>query len=197
MLFRQQAVDAQKQKLHGNVSLAQPLSIYTSVFILLAVVVCIVIYISFSHYARKETVRGYLVPDKGLIKTYANRSGNIETLHVADGDVVTEGTPLATIVLRRSMLSGEELSESLIDELKQQLELLVNEQTVNQTMLENESLRLKTAITDNQQALAVLANLEVLLSKRLALQLSHRNSTKNCIKMGFFQPWIIKPSKKN
>ncbi len=185
MLFRQQAVDAQKQKLHGNVSLAQPLSIYTSVFILLAVVVCIVLYISFSHYARKETVRGYLVPDKGLIKTYANRNGNIETLHVADGDVVSEGTPLATIVLRRSMLSGEELSESLIDELKQQLNLLTDEQAVNQTMLANESLRLKTAITDNQQALAVLANLEVLLSKRLALQLSQQAQHQKLHQDGF------------
>ncbi|MGS0724845.1 hypothetical protein ACVBKF_01560 [Shewanella sp. 0m-11] len=32
-LFRQQAVEAQKQKLHGDVSLAQPISIYVSMYL--------------------------------------------------------------------------------------------------------------------------------------------------------------------
>ena len=93
MLFRKQAVEAQKQKLHGEVSLAQPISIFVTAAILLAIIIAIVLFLSFSHYARKETVRGYLVPDKGLIKTYANRSGNVHVLHVREGDTVDKGSP--------------------------------------------------------------------------------------------------------
>ncbi|GIU14575.1 MULTISPECIES: HlyD family efflux transporter periplasmic adaptor subunit [unclassified Shewanella] len=173
-LFRQQAVEAQKQKLHGDVSLAQPISIYVSATILLCIIIAIIFFLSFSHYARKETVRGYLVPDKGLIKTYANRSGNIDVLHVSEGDIIKKGSPLATIVLSRSMLSGEELSESLIDELKLQLTLLTTEQRVNQSLLAKETQRLKNAITDNKKALNVSVKLETLLTEKLALQLKQQ-----------------------
>lgn len=130
-IFRQQAIEAQKNKLHGDISLAQPLSIYSVVCTLLAVVVAISIFLSFSNYSRKETVRGYIVPDKGVIKTYASRSGNIEQLHVKEGDIVEDGQPLATIVLSRSMVSGEELSENLIIQLEKQINLLVEEKETN------------------------------------------------------------------
>ncbi|EDQ00905.1 HlyD family secretion protein [Shewanella benthica] len=184
-LFRQQAVEAQKQKLHGDVSLAQPISIYISVFTILSIIIAIVFFLSFSHYARKETVRGYLVPDKGLIKTFANRSGNIEILHVSEGDIVKKGSPLATIVLRRSMLSGEELSESLIEELRLQLTLLQVEQSVNSTMEVKDTARLKISMTDSRASLAVLAKLEALLVEKLALQMAQQVQHKKLYKDGF------------
>ncbi|WP_039036126.1 HlyD family secretion protein [Shewanella sp. ECSMB14102] len=184
-LFRKQAVEAQKQKLHGDISLAQPLSIYNSAFIIFVVVTAIAVFLSCSHYARKETVRGYLVPNKGLIKTFANRSGNVEKLHVSEGALVQEGDPLVTIVFRRSMTSGEELSESLIGELKQQLDLLEAERVVNQRMLADESVRLRTAISDNQSSLSVIPNLEKLLSEKLSMQLSQQNQHKKLYQDGF------------
>ncbi|ABZ76558.1 toxin secretion, membrane fusion protein [Shewanella halifaxensis HAW-EB4] len=184
-LFRQQAVEAQKQKLHGDVSLAQPISIYVSATVLLVIIVAIVFFLSLSHYARKETVRGYLVPDKGLIKTYANRSGNIDVLHVSEGDIIKKGSPLATIVLSRSMLSGEELSESLIDELKLQLTLLTTEQKVNQSLLAKETQRLKNSITDNKQALNVSVNLEALLTEKLALQVKQQTQHQKLFDDGY------------
>ena len=185
MLFRKQAVDAQKQKLHGDISLAQPMSIYSTAFILLAVVLAIASFLSFSHYARKETVRGYLVPDKGLIKTYANRSGNVDVLHVQEGDEVAKGMPLVTIVLRRSMLSGEELSESLIEELKQQLLLLDDEVQLNQSIQAQEAERLKTAISDNKASQSVSLNMGGLLSDKLSLQLKQQKQHEKLYQDGY------------
>ncbi|MCL1142745.1 HlyD family secretion protein [Shewanella gaetbuli] len=184
-LFRQQAIDNQQQKLHGDVSLAQPISIYVSTATLLAIIIAIIVFLSFSYYSRKETVRGYLVPDKGLIKTYANRSGNIEKLHVKEGDKISKGSPLVTIVLRRSMLSGEELSESLIDELTLQLNLLIAEQKVNHSIFTNDTAKLKTAIADHQAALDVNSNLEALLTNKLALQLSQQKQHEKLYKDGY------------
>ncbi|MGS0724844.1 HlyD family secretion protein [Shewanella sp. 0m-11] len=152
---------------------------------MLSIIIAIVFFLSFSHYARKETVRGYLVPDKGLIKTYANRSGNIDVLHVSEGDIIKKGSPLATIVLSRSMLSGEELSESLIDELKLQLTLLTTEQKVNQSLLAKETQRLKNSITDNKQALKVSVNLEALLTEKLALQLKQQTQHQKLFDDGY------------
>ncbi|MCL1073992.1 HlyD family secretion protein [Shewanella dokdonensis] len=184
-LFRKQTIEAQKQKLHGDVSLAQPLSIYNSAFIIFIVVTAIAVFLSCSHYARKETVRGYLVPNKGLIETFANRSGNVEKLHVSEGTLVQKGDPLVTIILRRSMTSGEELSESLIGELKQQLDLLEVERVVNQRMLGDESARLRTAISDNQSSLSVINNLEKLLFEKLSIQQSQQNQHKKLYQDGF------------
>lgn len=57
-LFRQQVVNEQKQRLYGDISLAQPLSIYTISIAILLIVTAIILFLYFSHYARKETVRG-------------------------------------------------------------------------------------------------------------------------------------------
>lgn len=89
-LFRQQVVD-KKQRLYRDIPLAQPLLIYTESLSILLIITAIILF--FSHYARKGTVRGYLVPEKGVIKTYANRSGNVDILHVKEGSDVNTGAP--------------------------------------------------------------------------------------------------------
>ncbi|MEI6858334.1 MAG: HlyD family efflux transporter periplasmic adaptor subunit [Shewanella sp.] len=169
-IFRSQAVEAQKNKLHGDISLAQPLSIYSIALTLSCVVIAIAIFLSFSHYARKETVRGYIVPDKGVIKTYASRSGNIERLHVKEGDIVENGQPLATIVLSRSMVSGEELSENLINQLMKQINLLIEEKQINKQLKIKEKNRLNISALDIKDSLLVVEQLDKLLVKKLNLQ---------------------------
>ncbi|WP_394203875.1 HlyD family secretion protein [Shewanella waksmanii] len=169
-MFRKQAVEAQKSKLHGDITLAQPLSIYTTAFILFSIVFAIALFLSFSSYARKETVRGYIVPDKGVIKAYASRSGNIETLHVKEGDKVASGQALATIVLNRAMVSGAELSENLIEQLEKQISLLREEQYTNQALKQKEITKLNIAIKDIQRSLTVTEQLEQLLTEKFSLQ---------------------------
>ncbi|WP_394147719.1 HlyD family secretion protein [Shewanella atlantica] len=169
-MFRKQAVDAQKNKLHGDISLAQPLSIYCVVTILVIVVAIVFIFLSFSNYTRKETVRGYIVPDKGVIKAYANRSGSIEKLHVNEGDVVESGQPLATIVLSRSMVSGEELSENLIAQLEKQVRLLAEEKETNNQLKIKELDRLNVSVSDIESSLLVVEQLDKLLFEKFNLK---------------------------
>ncbi len=54
MLFSKLAVDAKKQKMHRDISLTQPISIYSSAFILLVVIIVIAIFLSFSHYTESQ-----------------------------------------------------------------------------------------------------------------------------------------------
>lgn len=169
-IFRRQAVEAQKNKLHGDISLAQPLSIHSVATTLVIVAVTISLFLSFSNYARKETVRGYIVPDKGVIKTYASRSGIIEQLHVSEGDEVENGQSLATIVLSRSMVSGEELSENLIIQLERKINLLVEEKETNKQLKIKELSRLKVSAVDIQSSLLVIEQLDKLLVEKFKLQ---------------------------
>ena len=75
MLFREEAIQHQQQRLWGKVILVQPISL---VFYSVAAVVIVAViggFLFWGHYAKKEGVQGYLVPTKGLVKLYAARRG--------------------------------------------------------------------------------------------------------------------------
>ncbi|NMP31794.1 HlyD family efflux transporter periplasmic adaptor subunit [Thalassotalea sp. M1531] len=126
-LFRQEAVTHQSVRLTGAVSLAQPLSIKLTVFILMSVIFAIVTFIFNAEYSRKETVRGFLIPNKGVIKSFASQGGTIEKLWVQEGDRVNKGDPLVNLVLKQNSADGVSLSSKLQKQLKSQLALLDDE----------------------------------------------------------------------
>ena len=87
-LFRKEAVSHQSVRLTGSITLAQPLSLKLTVVILISVAVAIVTFLFSAEYSRKETVRGFLMPNKGVIKSFAAQGGTIEKLWVIEGDNV-------------------------------------------------------------------------------------------------------------
>jgi membrane fusion protein len=185
-LFRQEVLDARSQKLAGDISLAQPLSIKMITTLIVVIVITILIFLLNSHYARKETVRGYLTPNKGLIKTYAYRNGTVDTLHVSEGDKVNEGMPLATIILKRSMISGDDLSEVLIDELKIQKDILIKEELVSHLLYLKKQNKLKDDISNVKEFLIILSKTKKLIEKKLSIQLLQHNQYKALYQKGHF-----------
>ncbi|MBE4100881.1 HlyD family efflux transporter periplasmic adaptor subunit [Vibrio parahaemolyticus] len=169
-LFRQQAVDAQKQRLYGSISLAQPASIYGVALVLSMIVVMIAVFLFVSEYTRKETVRGYLVPEKGVLKTYASRAGTIEQLHVSEGELVLKGQPLATLVLRQGTSSGAQLSQVVVEQYKLQLLSLVAELKIQDEIEQKELQRVKQAIKDVDAKLVAYNELMQIAEDKLSLQ---------------------------
>jgi len=123
-LFRKEAVEEQSTRLFGEVSLAQPLSVKLTTILILVFVVTLLGFLLSASYTRKETVQGFLRPDKGLIKAYPNRGGILQELLVNEGSRVEKGSPLARIVIPQSSFSGEELSDKITVELHLQLDLV-------------------------------------------------------------------------
>jgi membrane fusion protein len=119
-LFRKEAVSHQSERLTGAITLAQPLSIKLTVAILVAVAIAIIIFLFNAEYSRKETVRGFLMPNKGVIKSFANQGGTIETLWVSEGDKVLKGQSLATITVQQKNGYGVDLSTQLSEQLNAQ-----------------------------------------------------------------------------
>ncbi len=81
-LFRKEAVSHQSERLTGAITLVQPLSIKLTVLILVSVAIAIVTFLFTAEYSRKETVRGFLMPSKGVIQSLATQGGTIEVTHV-------------------------------------------------------------------------------------------------------------------
>lgn len=62
-LFRQQAIDEQKDRLHGEVVLSQPASVVLITMVTFLMVACIVILLIAGSYSRRMPVDGYLSVD--------------------------------------------------------------------------------------------------------------------------------------
>ncbi|PCJ47262.1 MAG: toxin secretion protein [Gammaproteobacteria bacterium] len=182
-LFRKEAVSHQSERLTGVITLAQPLSLTLTVLILLSITVAIITFAFSAEYSRKETVRGFLMPNKGVIKSFANQGGTIEKLWVKEGDKVIKGQSLATIIVKQSNNSGIDLSTQLADQLNIQANLLSEEITQHQALEIQELLNLKTqkialqneqVALENQLALAE-EKLELLTEQQLNFDLLNKN----------------------
>lgn len=145
-LFRKEALEHRKDRLFGDVVLLQPLSMTVLVSIVVCVCFMILAILFWGTYARKETVQGYLVPDKGIVKTYAPQVGTIAKVHVREGDTVKEGDALITMISERAMQGGRDVDTLLLKELAtteaHQLERIKAEKT----LLVSENARLNSQI---------------------------------------------------
>ena len=147
-LFRKEAVSHQGERLTGAITLAQPLSIKLTVAILVSIACLVVVFLFNAQYSRKETVRGFLMPNKGVIKSFAAQGGTIEKLWVNDGDIVEKGQLLATLVIHQGNTDGVDLSQQLIKQINRQKSLLLDEINQHATLQVQEI----TNLNQRQQA---------------------------------------------
>ncbi|PHR55331.1 MAG: hypothetical protein COA43_15660 [Robiginitomaculum sp.] len=93
-LFRPESLEHKRRKLHGEVIIVQPMSFFilTATFFVLTAV--IVMFLANGTYQRKETVIGYIAPERGLSVIRADQGGRLTQVFVSVGDIVPAGTPL-------------------------------------------------------------------------------------------------------
>ncbi len=159
-LFRKQAIDHQRQRLHGEVTFAPPLSAWVLTGLLLALVSGITMALIFGQYARKETVTGWVVPDKGLVALRARHAGLVAEVHVQEGDHVRKGAVLVTLSKETSLKAGGESSERLLksfqmaeQEIKKRLVLIQKtyDNEVRELTLRRENLRKENLLLHQQK----------------------------------------------
>jgi membrane fusion protein len=167
-LFRESVLEAQRDQALGAALLIQPLS--TRLLTLVAVLIAagLIALTFWGAYTRKERVRGFLVPTRGLIKVYPREIGTVVEKQVAEGLRVAKGDPLFVIALERP--AGEALEAqsnaiarlrerrlSLEGELRQVAHMAeIETQTLQQrsTALEAELAQLGLEITTQQRRIA-------------------------------------------
>ncbi|PIP81033.1 MAG: hypothetical protein COW84_02045 [Gammaproteobacteria bacterium CG22_combo_CG10-13_8_21_14_all_40_8] len=168
-LFRQQAIDEQKDRLYGEVVISQPFSFHLISLAIFIIVLCIGLLLVYGTYARRETVMGYLVPDKGLIKIYAPVQGVLSKLHVNEGELVTKGDMLFTVSTVQTNNQGGDRDALLLSQLAQQkfdfLEKIEQEKQLNASQTQ----ALSKKIAGIQQALQQLESSLVLQQQQLTL----------------------------
>ena len=134
-LFREQAIEHHKNRLHGEV-LVLPSIPHVLVGVLLSIwVLAAIAWLVTSHYARQESVSGWLEPPTGVVKVFAeNANGKIKQILVEDGTQVTEGQTLLIINGDRTLTSGNTLESTLAEEYVRQQRFLSEQLTASDSI---------------------------------------------------------------
>ena len=130
-LFRKEAIDHKRRKLHGEVILVQPVGFFIMTAVFFVVTLALVGFLVNGEYKRKETVLGYLAPANGLSLIRADQGGRLTQVFVNEGDYVEVGAPLfesRVDVDTEGGFIGERRLESTDVRLSELKEQLVNTQ---------------------------------------------------------------------
>jgi len=159
-LFRKEAIEHQKERLLGDVLLFQPLSFKLLIGLIVAIVIAIILFLFCGSYARKETVSGFLLPDKGIAKIYAPQIGTISQVYVKEGQSVVAGQKLFSIITEHTAEEGHKVDNLLLEELARSQQDLENriagQESVNQAdlaRLQNQIVSLEAQLKQIQEKL--------------------------------------------
>ena len=120
-LFRKQAIEHQDNRLYGDVALTTPVSTWALTGLVGTIIAGIGIALFLGSYARKETVSGWLISDKGLVKIVSPQLGTIASVHVEEGWAVDAGAHLITLDLDTVFAGGDGVIETALGELEAQI----------------------------------------------------------------------------
>jgi membrane fusion protein len=153
-LFRQEAIDAQREKLLGEVSLARPvpLSVFTALAVAFAL--ALVAFSVWGEYARRERVDGFLALDVGAARILAPEPGTVAELLAREGDEVEAGQPLIRLSFERGTASGVTSGELVQREIAERRLVLDREQQQVKLLGQQQADALRRKIADLERELA-------------------------------------------
>lgn len=97
-LFREQALIARQEEGTGSVVYYQPLTLKLLLILLVLAFFAFIVYASLADINQTVLVRGFVSTTDGEVKVYASRPGQLDSLHVQNGDVVHKAQVLASVV---------------------------------------------------------------------------------------------------
>ena len=126
-LFRNEALEFNRDKLLGDVVMSRPVSLTLLTIFSAMLAILIVVFALCGEYTRKSHVQGYLAPDKGLIKIYAPQAGTLIEKHVKEGQVVEKGETLFVLSTESSSRDSAQTQASAIAKLRERRNSLTSE----------------------------------------------------------------------
>lgn len=147
-LFRQEAIDAQREKFFGETTDARPLSYWTLTAVAVCCAAMMVTVAVWGEYTRRERVEGFLALDVGAARVTFPDAGRVSVLHVREGQEVIAGMPLAKVSFERGTANAKSTSDVVAGELAQRRFLLEREQSQWQELGAQQLTQLRKRIAD-------------------------------------------------
>lgn len=155
-LFRQEAIDAQREKFIGEATNARALPLW--VFTLLAASIAgVVVSVGvWGQYTRRERVEGFLVSDVGAARVSFSDAGRVTELMVKEGEAVAKGMPMARVSFERATGEAKSTAAVVAGELGQRRQLLEREQMQIRELGVQQVAQIRKRATDLQNEIAQL-----------------------------------------
>ena len=157
-LFRQEAIDAQREKFLGEATVARPVPSWVFTLLAAGTAVLLIVVAVWGQYTRRERVEGYLALDTGAARVLITDAGRITDLVVKEGDEVRAGDPLAKVSFDRSLGTGASSSETAAREIGSRRAILEKEQAQWKELGEQQSAQLRRRVQDLQNEIAQVDN---------------------------------------
>jgi membrane fusion protein len=155
-LFRQEVLEHRADRLHGEVSIAIPISWQIIGFTLLAALATALVFLFSASYARIETVSGAVVLDRGVASIVPSRPGIVADIPAREGQHVRPGQPLVQIRSEEDLASGRTAPRRIRDALEQQDQRLASQTALMMNAAGAEQSRLAAEIAGLGQEIASL-----------------------------------------
>jgi membrane fusion protein len=127
-LFRQEAIDAQREKFLGEATIARPVPFWVFTLLAAGTALLLIAVALWGQYTRRERVEGYLALDTGAARVLIPDSGRVTELLIKEGDEVQAGEEMARISLDRATGAGASTSEAVALEMQSRRGMLEKEQ---------------------------------------------------------------------
>jgi membrane fusion protein len=147
-LFRQEAIDAQREKLLGELSTARPVPLWIFTLLAVSFATAFAVFAFVGEYTRRERVEGFLVGDVGAARIFSPDPGVVTALLVKEGDEVEKDSPIARVKLERSQSGGGSTSEQVEQQLLNRKRGVESEQTQAQMIAQQQLVQQRKRIDD-------------------------------------------------
>ncbi len=184
-LFRQEAIDAQREKLLGEVSVARPVPLWVFTLLATCFAAALVAFAFLGEYTRRERVEGFLALTAGAARIQAPEIGTVTELMVKEGDEVQAGAPIARLSLERSIGAGVSSGALVQKELSQRAVNLDSERERVRQLADQQREQIRTRIADLRKEIAQ-NDVEIRLQQtRVASAREDFQRTQQLVKEGF------------
>lgn len=168
-LFRSEVAEKAAQRYDGDALVVPTCLQSIFIAILFAWLVSLISFLIFADYAKQETLRGWLDPESGTARVYADRAGLIADTLVAQGDRVTRGQALLHVRVDRSLANGASLDAVLAAEQQTQKRLLEDQLARTERSLSQEQRDIETRIAALEGDLVLQREQEQALERQYSL----------------------------
>jgi membrane fusion protein len=170
-LFRQEAIDAQREKFLGEATIARPVPFWVFTLLAAGIAFLLIALAIWGEYTRRERVEGYLALDTGAARVLSPDAGRIVELNVKEGDEVKAGDELAKVSLERATASGASTSEAVAAEMQNRRASLEKER-------EQWSVLAERQVEQARQRVKDLENERTQVEREMRLQETRVRSTR-------------------